>query len=268
MEPMDKLDPERIEERLEAGRFFHTFHVLDEVTSTNEVLASWATEKNIGEGTLLAAERQTAGKGRMGRSWVSSPHQSLTFSFLCPNYFPESPGFITVGVALACTVGIEKETGLSPDIKWPNDLYLGTRKVAGVLAQTVSSPGPALMVVGVGINVNAPPPSGAAPFAAPPTCLREAAGRAIDRSLLLASLLEEIGETALRLARGDARFVAEGLRQRSLLIGARAKFEWKKRCYEGRVTDHTDDLAIRLETPEGIVTLPGETAHLVSFRRS
>jgi biotin-(acetyl-CoA carboxylase) ligase len=111
----------------------------------------------------------------------------------------------------------------------------------------------------------------AAPAAVPddpkalPIALDDAAGRTFDRNELLAALLNGLDALVQRFNEGETLFVAEALRQRSILLGKHAKFEWNKTVYEGRVLDHTDELEIRLSTTGGEVLLPGETAHLMAF---
>ena len=201
----------------------------------------------------------------MGRPWYSVPGQSLTFSFLCRNFFPESPGKITLGVALAAAEAIEEETGVQVHIKWPNDLFAGGGKLAGILAQPVQVSGRPGMVVGVGVNVNAIPQGAASTKAPSPVCLRNLAGTPVDRSFLLAAILNKADAIMQRFADGESTFLGPRLRARSILIGARARFEWNRNEYEGIVLDHTDDLEIILESDEGRIILPGESSTVLWF---
>ena len=128
--------------------------VLSECDSTNARLLARA-EAGAGSGTVVAAERQTAGRGRMGRAWFSAPGDSLTFSLLWR--FPRGTQLgglsLAVGVALAetlCSLGVP---GIA--LKWPNDVLLDGRKLAGVLIELVSG-APHAAVIGVGINLRLP----------------------------------------------------------------------------------------------------------------
>jgi len=128
--------------------------VLAECASTNSELMRRA-EAGAPSGTVLAAERQTAGRGRMGRTWFAEPDASLAFSLLwrfAPGTQPHGLS-LGVGVALAETLESLGETGLA--LKWPNDLLRDGRKLAGVLIELV--PGvPHAAVIGIGINLRLP----------------------------------------------------------------------------------------------------------------
>jgi BirA family transcriptional regulator, biotin operon repressor / biotin---[acetyl-CoA-carboxylase] ligase len=125
--------------------------VLDECDSTNARLLERA-EAGAASGSVIVAERQTAGRGRMGRVWLSAPGDSLTFSLLWRFARGTSMGGLSlaVGVALAEVLGA---SGVA--LKWPNDVLLGGRKLAGVLIELV--PGePNAAVIGVGLNLRLP----------------------------------------------------------------------------------------------------------------
>jgi len=252
------LDPLKIKRRLVPGSFIRHVTIEPVVDSTNARLLEAAKEGRAGPGDCLAAEEQTAGSGRRGRKWHSVPYTALTFSFLCRNFFPRQPGWITVGTAAAVAEAVERETGVKPFIKWPNDLYVEGKKLGGILAQTV----PPLVVVGVGLNVNAEPDEA---LEVPPVCLETLTGSPFDRTVLLAAILNELHVVTTLLDRGETDEVLEALHRRSLLVGRRARFEWKRTLYEGRVVEHTRELGIRLETDEGSIVLPGETAALQSL---
>jgi BirA family biotin operon repressor/biotin-[acetyl-CoA-carboxylase] ligase len=131
-----------------------TVEVLPEVASTNTELMQRARAGRT-EPTLLVAERQTAGRGRMGRNWASSPGDSLTFSLGLPLAPADWSG-------LSLAVGVAVAESLHPRIriKWPNDLWVDDRKLAGILIETAASTldaqGPRFAVIGIGINVRAP----------------------------------------------------------------------------------------------------------------
>lgn len=174
-----------------AGRF--DVDVLAECDSTSTVLLSRA-EAGAPSGSVVVAERQTAGRGRMGRRWYAEPGASLAFSLLWR--FPSGTlpyGLsLAVGVALAETLAAEGLAGLM--LKWPNDLLLDGRKLGGTLIELV--PGaPSAAVIGIGINLRLPtdlPPDVAAQAAALPLTIPPA--RLLAR--LLAGLHAVIGEFA------------------------------------------------------------------------
>ncbi len=129
------------------------------VTSTNALLKAQAAA-GAPEGTLLVALSQTAGRGRLGRTFHSPEGTGLYFSLLLrPTCAPEDALMLTVAIAAAATETIHALTGTCPGIKWVNDLYLRDRKLAGILTESALSPETGHLdyaVVGIGINVEEP----------------------------------------------------------------------------------------------------------------
>jgi BirA family biotin operon repressor/biotin-[acetyl-CoA-carboxylase] ligase len=131
-----------------------TVEVLPEIDSSNSELMRRARSGQH-EATLLVAERQTAGRGRMGRVWQSQPGDSLTFSLGLPLAPKDWSG-------LSLAVGLSLAENLHPDIrlKWPNDLWLEDRKLGGILVEAATMGGRSHVVVGVGLNIQAQPAAG------------------------------------------------------------------------------------------------------------
>jgi BirA family biotin operon repressor/biotin-[acetyl-CoA-carboxylase] ligase len=131
-----------------------TVEVLPEIDSSNSELMRRARSGQH-EATLLVAERQTAGRGRMGRVWQSQPGDSLTFSLGLPLAPKDWSG-------LSLAVGLSLAESLHPDIrlKWPNDLWLEDRKLGGILVEAATMGGRSHVVVGVGLNIQAQPAAG------------------------------------------------------------------------------------------------------------
>jgi len=265
MRQKPELDAKRIINGLKSGQFIKHLRIEDTLESTQKSLMAQAAAKTARIGTLLVAEKQTAGMGRLGRTWDSEPYASLTFSFLCPNFFPMNPGRMTIGAALAAAQAIETEADLPIRIKWPNDLYIEDRKLAGVLAQGVQASEIPAMVIGIGINVNAVPEGLSTEGNSFAVCLKQLTGKPMDRSDLLVSIMREIEQLFLYFSRDEHAFLAEELRKRSLIVGARVVFENNLRMIEGELVDHGDDLSLLVKTEQGVVSLPGETSRLVSF---
>jgi len=163
-------------------------HVLwyAEVSSTNDVAATLA-DRGEPEGTVVIADAQSAGRGRHGRTWASPPGAGLYMSIVMrPAAHAVSLLTIAAGVALAD--GIQAATGLHPQLKWPNDVYIDGRKLAGILAEAgTSKAGVQHVVLGCGINLMpaAYPPD----VAARATSIESELGRPIDRGLLLVECL-------------------------------------------------------------------------------
>jgi BirA family biotin operon repressor/biotin-[acetyl-CoA-carboxylase] ligase len=171
------------------------------ISSTNDEALEWASE-GAGEGLLLVADEQTAGRGRFDRRWVTRPGAALAFSLLLKPTADElsSAALFSPLAGLTLSLALEKNYGLQPQIKWPNDVLLNGLKCAGILVEAVWH-GSDLkgVVIGVGINVTqeAVPPAEELLF--PATSVEQAAGRPVDRWELLRAVLAELFEWRSRL---------------------------------------------------------------------
>ncbi len=167
--------------------------------STMDAAAALAHD-GAAHGVVVVADEQTAGRGRRGTQWASPPGAGLYFSFVArPANRAEGPSsLITLAAGVGIRSGIAAATGLAPGLKWPNDLIVGRRKLAGILAEGLSIGTPAqAVIIGVGINIRpaAYPPD----VAARATSLEGELARAIDPDELLARVLEHLRDTLARL---------------------------------------------------------------------
>jgi BirA family transcriptional regulator, biotin operon repressor / biotin---[acetyl-CoA-carboxylase] ligase len=179
----DSLAPEAMVPRLR-GRFGRPYEHVGSTPSTQLLLAPDAPE-----GALVVAEEQTAGRGRLGRSWFAPAGTSLLCSLqLRPDTPTERLPELTGVAARACADAIAALTGLEPALKFPNDVLVGGRKVAGILAEARDG----RVVLGVGINVNLPADELPEDVDRPATSLLVETGRELDRAELLAELLERL----------------------------------------------------------------------------
>ncbi|MEI6700774.1 MAG: biotin--[acetyl-CoA-carboxylase] ligase, partial [Actinomycetota bacterium] len=145
-------------------------------------------------GLTLVADFQTAGRGRLDRSWEAPPKSSLLCSVLLrPTLPPSLLHLATIAMALSARAAVRVVTGVAPELKWPNDVLLSGRKFGGILAEAhLDAPGgppnSIAVVVGIGINLtfDGPPEANA-------TSLQTSTGQTIDRDLLLDALLEALG---------------------------------------------------------------------------
>ena len=200
---------------------------VDETDSTNRMARALA-EGGACDGTVVVARRQTAGRGRCGRFWLSSGDFGLWFSVvLRPRLEPNLGGFLGIGAAIAVARSVDKLTGVRADVKWPNDVLIRGRKVCGVLAEASTVAGRLdWAVVGVGINLF--PPEGGFPAELLPvaTSLSEHMGRytVVDRERLLAAVLDELASCIVLLeqgARGARALADEAERLMGPMIGRR-----------------------------------------------
>ena len=170
---------------LRPGGLWQAVEVVDRTGSTNADLLAMALG-GAPEGVVLAAEEQSAGRGRMGRAWVSPPRAALTFSLLVrPAAVPPARrGWLPLLAGVAVATAVTAVTGVQTRLKWPNDVLTGPAKLAGILAEAAGD----AVVVGVGLNVSTEPgelpPAGPGALAA--TSLRIAASAAKGRAALAA----------------------------------------------------------------------------------
>jgi BirA family transcriptional regulator, biotin operon repressor / biotin---[acetyl-CoA-carboxylase] ligase len=205
-----KLDTEFI------GR---NFIYCDEVGSTNsELLTSKEFSRN---GTVLLAEFQTHGRGRKNREWISSSGQNLTFSILLKEDFKDQKvNLINLGSAVAVAQAIENLYQLDVELKWPNDVLIEKKKVAGILLESVSKGNKiSRLVIGIGINVNQPNFPGKFDF--PPTSLRKEFHLLISRERLLCEILNNF--ESILSERNNGEKILNDWRSRCKMIGERVK---------------------------------------------
>ncbi len=198
----DILAPQLLARRLQGTPFAKRIYHFFKVDSTNTV-AMQLGEEGEPHGALVLAEEQTAGRGRAGRKWISEKSSGIHATILLrPPTPPAQAAMLTLAAGLAARDAVAEETGLSPDIRWPNDLLLGGKKFCGILTEMRAEPDRIhYAVVGIGINVNqARMP---AELAAIATSLRIETGRAHSRMELLIRLLRH-------LDRYYNQFIAEG----------------------------------------------------------
>jgi BirA family biotin operon repressor/biotin-[acetyl-CoA-carboxylase] ligase len=193
----------------------------DEVDSTNRYLLD-ESRAGAPEGVVAVADHQTAGRGRLGRTWEARPGAALLCSILLRPDLPiDRLHLATAVVALAAAEACERVAGVRPDLKWPNDLLLADRKLAGVLAEAEL---PAV-VVGIGLNVAAAPPDAAM------------LGEGVDRDELLRELLAALER---RYGRWDE--VAAEYRAACATVGRRVRVEpTAGEPFEGVATGITDE---------------------------
>jgi BirA family transcriptional regulator, biotin operon repressor / biotin---[acetyl-CoA-carboxylase] ligase len=153
----DVLLPQLIRPRLRTSQIGRSLYHFYSVDSTNAFAARLlAHRRKIPEGTVIIAEAQTEGRGRLGRSWHSEREAGLYFSMvLFPKAPPSLAPLFTLGTAVAMHNAIERDTRLDIDIKWPNDLLIDGKKICGILSEIQAEVDLVrTMIIGVGVNVN------------------------------------------------------------------------------------------------------------------
>jgi BirA family biotin operon repressor/biotin-[acetyl-CoA-carboxylase] ligase len=249
----DVLLPQLLRPRLRTSRLGKTLYHFYAVDSTNEfALRLVAHRRIVPDGTLILAESQTAGRGRLGRTWYSELEAGLYLSLVLR---PEiSPGFaplFTLACAVALQKAVERQTGLAADIKWPNDLLLEGKKVAGILAEIQADLDRIhVLVIGAGLNVNNStlPPD----LAGRATSLRLVSGHVQSRMEILLDFLEQFEGLIERFhGAGPEVIVSEWTRYSSFAFGRRVQIVDGQRVIEGVTKGLNPFGALRVETMDG-----------------
>lgn len=188
------LSREGIERALAGVEFVRQVVYLPQVGSTNDVAQALAAE-GAPEGTLVIADEQTAGRGRLGRQWVAPAGANLLLSLLLrPALPPRQALRLTMIAGLAAVEAIEQTSGLTARLKWPNDIWLNGKKAGGILAETrLVDEQLEYVIIGLGLNVNADL-SAHAQLAGLATSLRMESEQQQDRLLLLRTLVERFAD--------------------------------------------------------------------------
>jgi BirA family biotin operon repressor/biotin-[acetyl-CoA-carboxylase] ligase len=170
------------------GNKIYTFETIDSTNNCAKAIAGCWGE----EGTVVIAEQQTAGKGRLGRVWEASPNENLMFSIvLRPKVTPGGLNLLPLYAAVAIAEAVERTTGLKVECKWPNDLLVGKRKIAGILIEgSVKQNTVEYVVIGIGINVNQKRFVGELQSKA--TSLSLETGKEVDRAELFRTILSSL----------------------------------------------------------------------------
>jgi BirA family biotin operon repressor/biotin-[acetyl-CoA-carboxylase] ligase len=233
-----------------AGAIGARLHWLASTGSTNDVAARLA-DVGAEEGTVVIAESQTSGRGRLGRTWYSPPSAGLYVSIVLRPATPRisssdaNPAtLLTLACGVAITEAVRLTTGLPAEIKWPNDVIIQGRKLAGILAEAASEAG-ALQYVVLGFGVNIHTAAYPAELADRVTSIDTEMGRSVDRALLLAEILAAIAERYAELRAGKFDVILSAWRRLApSLPGSPVEWDLPHGVVQGRAQGIDDDGAL------------------------
>lgn len=253
-----------------AGTRFDDVRWVAETGSTNADLLALAAQDPGLDGVVLVADHQTAGRGRLGRTWEAPPGAGLLCSTLVRPDLPVGRlQLVTVSVALAASDACQAVAGVQPLLKWPNDLLVvdddgGSRKLAGILAESVVRDGRIdALVVGMGLNANWPRDL-PVELAAIATSLNHHAGHDIEREELLVAHLKGLDALLGQLATDEGRrSILARYRELSATIGARVRVEMSTETLTGIAVDVSDEGHLMLDVDGTVVDVAaGDVVHL------
>jgi BirA family biotin operon repressor/biotin-[acetyl-CoA-carboxylase] ligase len=207
----------------------------------------------VREGVVVFAESQTKGRGRLGRVWMSPTHRGLWFSILLrPELRPQAATQLTIASATALRRAIKSVTGILADIKWPNDLLIGGKKVAGILTEMSAEPDRVRHVIlGIGVDVNLEAGEFPAELKKIATSLRIEAGEKISRAELATAILQELEKDYARVIGGKFALLADEWEAGCATIGKQVSVQTGAQQVRGRAEALDDDGALLVRTEHG-----------------
>lgn len=211
-------------------------------------LASELAARGARHGVVVGADEQTAGRGRRGRDWQSPAGAGLYFSMVArPSLGVASLPLLTLAAGVGVREGIRAATGLAPDLKWPNDLMIGPRKLAGILSEGVSL-GTREQAVIIGVGVNVQPAAYSPDVAARATSLEGELGRAVDRATMLGEVLAGLWGSIAALERNHGDILQAWRAASPSATGTRVEWDTK----HGTTAGVDDDGALLVQTADGL----------------
>ena len=236
----------------------------ESVDSTSSYLASMEPDEAV-HGAVVAADRQTAGRGRMQNTWYSPPGTNLYFSIILrPDIvLLKAPHLALVTAAALMKVFKQKYPGLHPTVKWPNDILVQGRKLAGILCEMQSEEDRVRrVIIGIGINVNSKIESYPLDLRERSISLRDATGSTSSRQDLIASILTEFEKCyELWLQQGLSPFM-KIIENNSAIRDSEIIAVMQNREVSGIARGISDEGYLILETPDGLIQLPAGEVHL------
>jgi BirA family biotin operon repressor/biotin-[acetyl-CoA-carboxylase] ligase len=247
---------------LTADGLWSDLRVVEETGSTNADVAA-AAAAGAPEGLVVVAEHQRAGRGRVDRAWTAPARSGLTFSVLLRPPATTRPawGWLPLLTGLSVATPLTRQSGLDVGLKWPNDVLIGTRKVAGLLAEVMGD----AVVLGVGLNVSLREDELPVPTA---TSLRLAGSEVVDREPVLRAVLRDLAARYLAWRQADGDAAASGLladyRAACVTIGREVTVHLPGgRAVAGRACDVDGTGRLLVETGAGVEALAaGDVVHL------
>jgi BirA family biotin operon repressor/biotin-[acetyl-CoA-carboxylase] ligase len=249
----DSLHADDLISRLGGAKIIgRDIRVFRETPSTNDLIEKCARD-GLKEGIVIFAESQSKGRGRLGRKWVSPAKKGLWFSILLrPNLRTQETTQITVASATALRRAIEAQTGLRIEIKWPNDILVAGRKVAGILTELYAELDRVNHVIlGVGVNVNLASSDFPPELRKVATSLQTESGKHVSRPDLAVQILRELEHDYGRLRAGDFVAVADEWEEHCTTIGHEIIIRAGDRRIRGVAESLGEDGALLLRTEHG-----------------
>jgi len=246
----DRMIPQELTWNLPTQRIGRRVYAYETTESTMNVAHRLAGAGEP-EGSVVVAEGQERGRGRLGRNWVSPKGKGIYASvILRPALQLSEAPLMTLMAAVAVAKAVQDQTGLIPEIKWPNDLLIDGKKVSGILTELSGELNRIhYVIIGIGLNVNTP----ASSLPSHATSLAEQAGRKIDRVAVARSLLVELDRVYRLFSQRQFGSILESWRQFAGFLGKRVRVVIEGRSVDGQAMDVDSSGALMVRTDAGFV---------------
>jgi len=246
----DRLLPFEVSDGLHTRFIGRKIYYFETIPSTMDIAIKLGLDNAL-QGSLVLAEAQTKGRGRMSRQWYSPKYKGIYLSLLLrPKFMLSETPLLTLLSAVSICEAVEEKTGLECRIKWPNDILLGNKKVGGILTElNAETDEMRFVVIGIGLNVNNTKDN----LAAQATSLKEHLKQDINRLALLQEILRRLENNYLLLeAKGGAPIIAKW-RTFNFTLGKRVKVTSHHRHLEGQAVDIDQDGSLLVRKDSGTV---------------
>ena len=251
----DRIIPREVQRECSDIQMGRHLVVCDVVDSTNDLAWEQALH-GAPEGTIVVADEQRLGRGRMGRKWLAPPGSGLLLSLVLRPPFTSARGHaLTAMASVAVADTIRDHLAVPARIRWPNDIYVGNRKLAGILVEGRTLATGATFVVGIGINVNLAPEEMPPEVQQTAVSLSVACGKRLDRVELLCWLMHALERWYRDLKSNDTGRIANHWRQLSSTLGHRVALVEDGREVRGTVLDLSMDEGLIVRLDEGLTKI-------------
>ena len=246
----DRLFPFEISRGLNTKFIGKKIHYFDYLGSTMNLAMQLGMQLSPG-GTLVLAESQTKGRGRLGRSWFSPKYKGIYLSLILrPKILPIDSPILTLLAAVSICQTVKKVLYLDVQIKWPNDVFINNKKFAGILTEMNAEVDKVnFVVIGMGLNVNNDKKS----LITQATSLKEHYGKIVNRVLLLQELLREIENNYSLFIDQGAKVIIDKWRHFSFTLGRRVKVYCQNKHIEGCAVDIDKDGSLLIRKDSGLI---------------
>ncbi len=256
----DRLMPLEVSRQLNTRFIGKKIYYFDTVSSTMDSALQLAI-KGSSEGTIVLAESQTKGRGRLGRNWFSPKYKGIYLSLILrPRILPNSTPILTLLTAVSICEAIKEAAGLEAKIKWPNDIIIHNKKLGGILTELNAEMDiTRFVVIGIGLNVN----NDKKGLTEGAISLKECKKEHINRITLLQEILRRIENNYLALLERDNRTIIDKWRNLSVTLGKRVRVACQKEHLEGEAIDIDSDGGLLVRLDSGLVekVMAGDIAH-------